>query len=298
MKEMPMASSERVVLATSTGGLERDADLPLLLDALRAGGVDAQVVRWDEEGYDWAACDSVVIRSTWGYSGRLGEYLRWVDTVAAVTRLHNPAEVVRWNCDKRYLRDLADQGIPAVPTVFLAPGEEVDLPGYERFVVKPSVSAGARDSASYSAAQRSLAEAHVRALHAAGKTAMVQPYLSRIAEGERALVFLGGEFSHAVRKGPVLTDVGVIDNARVSHQDVMAHQPSDAEIELAASAIGAAPRADGLLFARADLALGDDGAPVVMELELIEPFLFLGHSPEGVHRFARTVEEWTAPERR
>ena len=290
-----MASSGRVVLATSTIGLERDTDLVPMLDALRAGGVDAEAVRWDAEGYDWAACDSVVIRSTWDYSGRLEEYLDWADTVAEVTRLYNPAEVVRWNCDKRYLRDLADRGVPVVPTTFLAPGEAVELPAHEQFVVKPCVSAGARDSARYTADQAALAEAHVRSLHAAGETAMVQPYLSRIAEGERALVFLGGEFSHALRKGPVLTDVGVIDNARVPHPDLIVHQPSAAELEVAATAIDAVPGSDGaLLIARADLALADDGSPVVMELELIEPFLFFGHSPEGLQRFGRVVREWTS----
>ncbi|MFC1420723.1 ATP-grasp domain-containing protein [Streptacidiphilus cavernicola] len=284
----------RVVLATSAVGLERDVDLPPVLDALGALGVSAEAVRWDDEGYDWAACDSVVIRSTWDYAERLDEYLGWVDHVAAVARLHNPAEVVRWNSDKRYLRDLAAQGLPIVPTVFLAPGDPVELPGHEQFVVKPSVSAGAHDTARYTADQGALAEAHIRSLQAAGRTVMVQPYLSRIAEGERALVFLGGEFSHALRKGPVLTDIGVIDNARVAHPDLVIHQPSPAERELAVAAIAAAPRSKEILIARADLALADDGTPVVMELELIEPFLFFGHTPEGLERFARVVREWTA----
>ena len=288
-----MASNGQVALVTSAIGQARDTDLPLALDALKGLGVDVEVVPWDAEGYDWGACDHVVIRSTWDYSGRLDEYLAWVDAVADVTRLHNPAEVVRWNCDKRYLGVLADRGVPTVPTAFLAPGEAIVLPGYEQFVVKPSVSAGARDSARYTADQVALAEAHVRSLHAAGRTAMVQPYLPRIAEGERALVFLGGEFSHALRKGPVLTDIGVVDNARVAHPDLTVHQPSSAELEVARAAIGAAPRADELLIARADLALTDDGSPVVMELELIEPFLFLSHTPDGVRNFARTISELT-----
>ena len=290
-----MGSSGRVVLATSTVGLERDVDLAPALAALRARGVDAEAVRWDDEDYDWSACDGVVIRSTWDYSARLDEYLGWADRVGAVTRLHNPPEVVRWNIDKRYLRDLADRGVPTVPTTFLAPGDEVRLPGYGQLVVKPTVSAGARDTARYTADQAALAEEHIRSLHAAGRTAMVQPYLSRIAEGERALVFLGGEFSHALRKGPVLTDIGVIDNARVAHPDPVVHQPSSAERELAEAAIAAAPRAGEILIARADLALADDGTPVVAELELIEPFLFFGHAPERLEHFARVVREWTTP---
>ncbi|MFC1408352.1 RimK family alpha-L-glutamate ligase [Streptacidiphilus sp. N1-12] len=288
-----MTSKGRVVLATSTTGIERDSDMPLLLDALRERGVEAEAVRWDDPDYDWSGCTDVVVRSTWDYGPRLAEYLAWTDRVSAVARLHNPAEVVRWSSDKHYLRELAEQGVPVVPTAFLAPGEKVVLPGYEQFVVKPTVSAGARDTARYTADQGALAEAHVLALHAAGRTAMVQPYLARIAEGERALAFLGGAFSHALRKGPVLTDVGVIDNARVAHPDLILHQPSDAEREVAAAALRAAPRPDEILIARVDLALADDGTPLLMELELIEPFLFLGHTPAGLARFARTIEEWS-----
>lgn len=228
-----MTVQGRVVLATAKIGIEKDADLPLMIDALRARGVDAVAVPWDDPGYDWSACDSVIIRSTWDYGHRLGAFLAWSEQVGAVTRLHNPVAVVRWNSDKRYLGDLADRGVAVVPTSFLAPGEQAVLPERGQYVVKPTVSAGARDTARYTEQQTSLAERHIASLHAAGATAMVQPYLSRIAEGERALVFLGGEFSHAMRKGPVLTDIGVIDNARVAHPDLTVHQPSAAELELA-----------------------------------------------------------------
>jgi glutathione synthase/RimK-type ligase-like ATP-grasp enzyme len=289
-----MTATKRVVLATSGVGLTKDDDLPLMVEALRAVGLDASAVCWDAEGYDWTDCDSVVIRSTWDYGDRLDEYLAWVDAVGKSGLLHNPSEVVRWNCDKRYLGELADRGVPVVPTGFVAPGAEIVLPEQGQFVVKPTVSAGARDSARYTQDQREQAERHVRALHAAGATAMVQPYLSRIAEGERALVFLGGSLSHAIRKGPVLTDTGVIDNARNAHPDPVSHQPSRAEAELAAAAIACAPGSAPLLFARVDVALADDGSPVVMELELIEPRLFARYSPEGLRRFTEAVRHSTA----
>lgn len=292
-----MTATGRVVLATDGIGVGKDVDLPLMLETLRAGGVDAEAVHWDAEDYDWSACDSVIIRSTWDYGNRLAEYLAWVDRVGAVTRLHNPAEVVHWNCDKRYLGVLADRCVPVVPTGFVAPGEKVVLPESGQFVVKPTVSAGARDSARYTENQAELAEQHIRALHAAGATAMVQPYLSRISEGERALVFLGGSLSHAMRKGPVLTDIGVIDNARVAHPDLVRHRPTTAEIEVAEAAIRTAPHADALLFARVDLALADDGSPLVMELELIEPNLFLSHTEEGLRHFTETVRHATQPPR-
>ncbi|MEY9967978.1 glutathione synthase/RimK-type ligase-like ATP-grasp enzyme [Streptacidiphilus sp. MAP12-16] len=285
-----MFQTGRVILATSTVGLDKDVDLPLMVDALRARGVDAAAVRWDAADYDWSACERVIIRSTWDYADRLDEYLSWVDRVSAVTRLHNPAEVVRWSSDKRYLQDLADQGVPTAPTTFIAPGDDVALPANGQFVVKPTVSAGARGAARYTGDQVALAARHVRSLNAAGATAMVQPYLSRIAEGERALVFLGGSFSHATRKGPVLTDIGVVDNARVAHPDLVGHQPSAAEIELATAALRVAPSRDEVRVARVDVALADDGSPVVMELELIEPNLFLTHNPAGLRSFADMVQ--------
>ncbi|MGR7002154.1 hypothetical protein ACU686_35965 [Yinghuangia aomiensis] len=177
--------------------------------------------------------------------------------------------------------ELGDRGVAVVPTRFIAPGEDVVLPERGQFVVKPAVSAGARDSARYAEGHHEAAVRHVAALHAAAATAMVQPYLSRIDEGERALVFIGGAFSHAMRKGPVLTDLAVIDNNRVAHPGLVPHKPSDAELDLAAAALGAAAAAsptDDLLYARVDMALADDGSPVVMELELVEPNLFLAHS--------------------
>ncbi|MEV6569629.1 hypothetical protein [Streptomyces sp. NPDC051577] len=285
------SAPRRVVLATDGFGGAEDAELPVLVSALRERGVDAVAVDWAEEAYDWAAPDVVVIRSTWDYSQRLPEFLAWVDGVNAVTALHSPAGLVRWNSDKVYLSELAARGVPTVPTRFIAPGDPVTLPPDGEIVVKPSVSAGARDTARYTSAQRDAATAHIRMLHDAGTTAMVQPYMERIVDGERALVFLGGEFSHAVRKGPVLTDTGRIDNTRVAHPDLTGHTPSTAELALATAALSAvASRTAGpLAYARVDLAPAGDGTPVLMELELIEPNLFLTMTPGGVERFVEVV---------
>ncbi|MEU9177180.1 hypothetical protein AB0C90_10070 [Streptomyces sp. NPDC048550] len=289
-----MTAPARVALATSAMGLAFDADLPLMLEALRARGVDAVAAPWDAEGFDWSQCAAVVIRSTWDYAERWPEYLAWADAVQGATRLDNPAGLVRWNTDKRYLGELAGCGVPVVPTRFIAPGEALVLPEHGQFVVKPAVSAGSRDTARYAEHHHDLAAGHVAALHAAGSTAMVQPYLSRIDEGERALVFLGGVFSHALRKGPVLTDVGVVDNDRAPHPDLVPHRPSAAELALAGAALAAVPGARPLLFARVDIATADDGTPVLMELELVEPNLFMAHGEQGLRRFADLVRERAA----
>ncbi|MFE2924183.1 ATP-grasp domain-containing protein [Streptomyces goshikiensis] len=287
-----MAAARRVALATDAFGRARDAELPVLVAALRERGVDATAADWDDPAFDWAAQDAVVIRSTWDYPGRPAEFLAWAARVGGVSALHNPAEVVRWNGDKTYLTELAAAGVPTVPTRFIAPGEPVELTEGGEIVVKPSVSAGARDSARYTPAQRGAAEAHVRMLHEGGATAMVQPYLERIVDGERALVFLGGEFSHAMRKGPVLTDTGRVDNTRVPHPDLVEHVPDAAELAVARAALTALATtlaAGPLLYARVDLALDTAGSPVVMELELIEPNLFLTATEGGVDRFVEAV---------
>ncbi|MDI2125594.1 ATP-grasp domain-containing protein [Yinghuangia seranimata] len=292
---MTDTARRRVAVATDGFGQAHDEELPVLVAALRDHGYDAEAVAWDDPAYAWPGVDAVLIRSTWEYTERLSEFRAWLDVAAATTVLHNPAAVVRWNTDKTYLAQLEAHGVPIVPTGYLAPGEPVVLPADGEIVVKPSVSVGGRNSARYTVAQRAAAEEHVRFLHAEGATAMVQPYLPRIVDGERALVFLGGRFSHAMRKGPVLTDTGRIDNQRDAHPNPVPHTPGDAELALADAALSAlkaiVPGADEpLLYARVDVALADDGAPVVMELELIEPNLFLTRVEGGVARYVAAVE--------
>ncbi|MFB7619024.1 RimK family alpha-L-glutamate ligase [Kitasatospora sp. NPDC056181] len=282
----------RIAVVTCRAYADLDPDLPLLVDALRAAGLAAEPVAWDAEAPGWERFDLAVVRSAWDYSERLGEFLAWADTTARATRLWNPAPVVRWNSDKRYLLELAGRGIPVAPTRILEPGgpfEQGDLDHPDGVVVKPAVSAGARDTARYLPGRAADAARHARMLLDQGRAVVVQPYLPLVAEGERALVFVDGDFSHAIRKGPVLTEPGVIDNLRTPHPDLVAHQPTGAELRTARAALAAAPSAEGLLYARVDLALDGAREPVVMELELIEPNLFLGYDPQGPERLVAAV---------
>ncbi|MFE7094711.1 ATP-grasp domain-containing protein [Streptomyces erythrochromogenes] len=284
--------SARVAVVTSDTGLDQDTDLPLLLEALRAAGLAAEQVAWDADPGDWGGFDLAVIRSTWDYVGRLQEFLAWADATARVTRLVNPAPLVRWNSDKRYLLDLAGRGVPVVPTRCIDPGErcaEEDFDGPHGVVVKPSVSAGARDTARYEPGRGADAALHARMLLEQGRTAMVQPYLPLVEEGERALVFFAGTFSHAIRKQALLTEPGQMDNSRVAHPGAALHTPTEAELRTARAALAAAPVRGEPLFARVDLVLDEARGPVVMELELIEPNLFLGLAPQGADRLARAV---------
>ncbi|MFJ7591283.1 RimK family alpha-L-glutamate ligase [Streptomyces sp. NPDC097617] len=282
----------RVAVVTSKGGAEVDADLPLILAALNAAGLSAQAVAWDADRPQWDGYDLAVIRSTWDYADRLAEFLAWAEATERVTRLWNPAPLVRWNSDKRYLLELAGRGIPVVPTRFVEPGgscDAQDFDGPHGVVVKPAVSSGARDTARYEPGRGADAERHARMLLDQGRTTMVQPYLPLVAEGERALVFFGGVFSHAIRKQPLLTEAGLIDNFRVPHPCAAPYEPTEAELRTARAALAAVPAPGDLLFARVDLALDEDREPVLMELELIEPNLFLRINPQGLERFAEAV---------
>ncbi|MDQ1045244.1 glutathione synthase/RimK-type ligase-like ATP-grasp enzyme [Streptomyces sp. V4I2] len=264
----------------------RDDDLPVLRDALRAAGAEADVVFWDDAGVDWGAYDLAVIRSTWDYSWRAAEFVAWAERCAKVTRLANPADVVRWNTDKRYLGDLAAAGVPVVPTRYLAPGDAADLPDDHEYVVKPTSGAGARYAARYTPEQHETAVRHLARMHEEGLTAMVQPYMKGIdAGGERALQFFGGRLLHASRKRAVLAPGTAFDAAKVAHPGLEPWTPTPAELSVAERALAVVPDEHEVLYARVDLVDGEDGEdgePRVMELELVEPNLFLFLHPESV----------------
>ncbi|MFE7892234.1 RimK family alpha-L-glutamate ligase [Streptomyces sp. NPDC057412] len=263
--------------------VSEDRDLPVLVRALREAGAGADAVIWDDDGVDWGAYDLAVIRSTWDYSWRAAEFLDWAGRCGAATRLANPAAVVRWNADKRYLGDLAAAGVPVVPTRYVAPGDTPGLPGGHEFVVKPTSGAGARFAARYAPHEHGTALRQLARMHADGLTAMVQPYVRAIdTGGERALQFYGGRLLHASRKGAVLTSGTPYDQRKVAHPGLEPWTPTPAELSVAERALAAVPDAAGLLYARVDLVDGDDGRPQVMELELVEPNLFLSVHPGSV----------------
>jgi hypothetical protein len=269
----------RVALVTCRPGPEVsvDRDLPVLIRELRAAGAEADAVYWDDTDVDWAEYDLAVIRSTWDYSWRAAEFTAWAERCGRATRLANPADVVRWNTDKRYLGDLAAAGVPTVPTRYIAPGDPADLPGDHEYVVKPTSGAGARFAARYAPGEHGTAVRQLARLHAAGFTAMVQPYVKGIdVSGERAVQFFGGRLLHASRKGAVLAPGTPYDEKKVAHPGLEPWTPTPAELAAAERALAAVPGRADLLYARVDLVDGADGQPCVMELELVEPNLFLG----------------------
>ncbi|MFG2605580.1 RimK family alpha-L-glutamate ligase [Streptomyces sp. NPDC048514] len=288
----------RIALATYDPGAEpsADTDLPVLVRALTAAGAEAEARYWDDPDADWGGYDLVVIRSTWDYSWRAGEFAAWVERVGALTRIANPAPVVRWNTDKRYLGELAAAGVPTVPTRYIAPGEPADLPAGHEYVVKPTSGAGARYAARYTPAEHDTALRQLARMHAEGLTAMVQPYVRGIdVSGERALQFIGGRLLHASRKGAVLTPGTPYDADKWAHPDLRPWRPTDAELAVAERALAAVPGGSGLLYARVDLVDGEDGEPLLMELELVEPNWFLWLHPDSLPRVTEAILATAVP---
>ena len=266
----------RLAWVTARAAHGRDPDEPLAVDAISRLGVEVQVVDWDDPGVDWTSYDRVVLRSAWDYPDRLAEFLSWVDRVDAVTELCNPVEPLRWGLDKHYLAELRDAGVPITPTAFVEPGDVPVFPA-EGWVVKPAVGAGSRDAAAYHHGHESKAAAHVRRLHDRGLAVLVQPLLPSVSvEGEWPLVFLGGQFSHAASKRVELPVAGEVDDELFAAEVNVPHVADAEQVAVATAAHEVVRRRFGdLAYVRVDLVRGLDGGYCVMELELVEPSLFL-----------------------
>ena len=279
----------RVALVGSELGLRVDPDLPLAAPALQAAGLHVDLARWDDPSVPWHDYDLAVVRSCWDYSWRRTEFLAWA---ASVPRLRNSVEVLRWNTDKTYLRDLERLGLPVVSTVW-DPATAGELPHAAEWVVKPSVSAGSRDTARWATVDDALE--HARQLRAAGRTAMAQPYLPSVADaGETAMLFLGGRFSSAVRKGPLLGRGEGVRQDRASREDVRPVEATAQQRTVAQAVLDAVPDlvpgAAPVLYARVDLVADLAGRPVLLELELAEPSLFLPEAPAAVPSLVHAVQ--------
>lgn len=258
---------------------EVDADEAPLAAALDRAGLEHRLLAWDDPDVDWDAPGLTLLRSTWNYALAIDPFLAWIDRVAAAGTLLNPAEVVRGNVRKRYLLELARRGVPVIPTKLVERGGSIEPP-VERVVIKPEVGAGSLDTRVFAAGDRE-AVAHCAAITSTG-AALVQPYLASVEDyGERSLVWIDGELSHAIRKSP-----------RFSGDDEAVTGPFPIAPEERAVALAAlAPLADRILYGRVDLARDASGQPMVMELELVEPSLFFAKHPPAADRFVSALKQ-------
>jgi hypothetical protein len=289
-----------IALVTARAARNLDEDLPPLFAALTRAGATVRVVDWDDASTQWSHFDLALLRSTWDYSMRLPEFLAWAECASAATHLVNPVPMVRWNTDKHYLGELMHADVRTVPTAFVEPGENAAhamnefLVRYAAtdFVVKPAVSSGARDAQRYGRRELDAAALHVERLLNANRSVVLQPYLDQVdAEGETALIYFGGTFSHAIRKGPLLRRGENSTRALFAPEQITPRVPRLDELRTGERALGAIPFAPPL-YARVDLIRDADEAPRVLELELTEPSLFFAHAAGSVERFAALVLDY------
>jgi glutathione synthase/RimK-type ligase-like ATP-grasp enzyme len=257
-----------VLLATAANLPKPDPESHLLRAALSDIGVSSAMAGWDDPSIDWASAKLVLIRSPWNYDAKADEFLAWAKHVASVTTLQNAIGIVEWNIHKSYLIELARKGVPVMPTTLIAKdSSEFELPD-GLCVVKPAIDGGARGAKRGLKTDAHLV-AHVAAI-AKKRDVLVQPYAQSIEQGEVSLIYFGHVYSHAVRKVPKSGDY------RVQSQyggAVIDHTPTKAEFETAEKALAAAP--GRTTYARVDM-VDYNGVPTLMELEVIEPELFLG----------------------
>jgi glutathione synthase/RimK-type ligase-like ATP-grasp enzyme len=260
-----------------------DADDQLVAAELAKRGYLCNVADWRDQAVSWVDAGICVLRSTWDYHLHYQEFLSWIERVAATTTLYNNAELVRWNSDKRYLLDLERASVPIVPTVFFQKGQVVDLGQvldqhqWVKGVLKPSVGLSTFGVKKF-ASTDSDCQSHLEMMLKTSDV-LLQPFIESVHDrGERALVFLGGKYSHAVRKSAFQP----LAQAGEAGETIVA--PEQSELQLADLVLKQVKIP--VAFARVDLIRNTDGQDLLMELELVEPSLYMGIYKAAVSSFA------------
>ncbi|MFC9294407.1 RimK family alpha-L-glutamate ligase [Streptomyces sp. NPDC057011] len=290
-----------LALVTDETSLAIDYDMPLLLEACQAVGIRAEICSWRDPDIEWDRFDAVLLRSPWSYVESLQEFLEWCEYVTDVTYLFNPLPVVRWNLDKHYLADLAEAGVPVVPSGFVAPGTDPEAAvrsflarheGAREIVVKPTIGAYSKDVQRFARSSQTEAAAYVAKLLDQDSHVILQPYMDSIDQyGETDLILFGGVYSHAIRKRALLLPDGRVDEP--TQEARTAREAAEDERAVAEAALDAAAAhlelEEPLLYSRVDLIRGPDGQPLVLELELGEPSLSMPFSETSAMRFAQVI---------
>jgi len=288
-------------LATCHNLPDWEVDDQSLFDALDELGIAFERPVWSDSTVDWSRYRAVLIRTTWDYQERQPEFVAWLRAVSEVTELINPSRVVEWNTHKTYLRDLEKAGAEITPTLWVDRGESINLSealeahGWERGFIKPMVGATARETLRFSRDEEGIAaaEAHLQRL-LPNEGLMIQPYLASVeTEGEYSCIDFGSRLSHGVQKIPVPGDYRVQDDFGATDKPHEFSPADQATIEEVRSALGRVLEerfpGDSLAYARMDFLRGPQGRLWLNELELVEPSLFLRHSPAAGMTLARVL---------
>lgn len=282
--------SRRVALATYASAPHLAPDDQLLLPALASLGISGEAVIWSDDSALWTEFDAVVIRSCWNYHLHFADFLAWLEHLETVgVMILNSPSLIRWNADKRYLLDLARRGVATIPTMIVPRGRASDVEsfaiaeGWTRFVLKPTVSASGYETYALSTPIDDAAYDAIARVAAIGD-ALLQPFVDEVwRHGEYSFTFIDGEFSHATLKRAASGEFRVQTEHGGSVEPVNAPRLL---IEQATHVLQALPETP--LYARVD-GIARGSAFLLMELELIEPNLFLGASSGAAERLAAAI---------
>ncbi|ABE58440.1 ATP-grasp domain-containing protein [Chromohalobacter israelensis] len=275
----------KCAFVTDHQSIDVDFDMPLITDAANTIELDAAVVEWDDTNIVWSNFDLVILRSPWNYTNKLEEFLRWGERVTSATKLINPLDVVKWNLSKDYLIALQDAGVPTVPTYITNPdiGTDDNFSAFFKlfssssdFVMKPLVGAYSRDVKRFNWGDLRSAFMHLDYLHRKNSPVLMQPYMNSVdSYGETNLIFIDGIYSHSIRKGALLLEDGTVNPPDFQYRSSRNASPD--EINLASQALQYVSNkfnlSEPLLYGRVDIIHDENGAPMILELEVSEPSL-------------------------
>ena len=279
-----------ISFVTSSAHADLTPDDRLAVARLEQRGATVSASVWTDRSIDWSRFDAIILRSTWDYYERATEFREWIDALDAIKApLWNPPPVLRWSMNKTYLRDLEKAGVPVVPTVWLRNGDEPYMRallaerGWTDAIVKPVISANASRTWRISVADALQFDARLADSLNIGDM-MVQPFIAEIqTRGEWSMMFIDGEFSHAVRKTPAVGDFRV--QATYGGASV-ADRPSEVVLAAAKNVLNAAP--SPWMYARVDGVETTSGF-MLLELEMLEPSFFFAYTATGAARFASAI---------
>lgn len=289
-----------IVTADEVHMVTADGELPFVISALENAGVRAATQQWQDASVVWSAYDLVVIKSPWDYTFFADKFQDWLTRTSAQVQVLNCAHTIGWNLDKRYLGQLAELGVPVVPTRYVSGVADVAAAFDElndQVVVKPNVSAGARDTGRFDHGDPAAVEL-ARRIIKAGKIAMIQPAIESVATvGEHALLYFDGEYSHAIVKGPIL-DLGGGLVSGSYRETITSHEPTADEYQVAEKVLRVLPQilldrgcdcpTQTPLYARLDLVNSTEG-PLLLEAELFEPSLFFEADHSALVRYTQAI---------
>jgi glutathione synthase/RimK-type ligase-like ATP-grasp enzyme len=266
-------------------GTVRDEDTDVLT-YLQNKGLHIEKVVWDDPNIQWSEYKAIILKAPWDYHEKYTQFISWLDQLQNEgIPVWNEVDTVKWNSDKYYLADIAQKGLPVIPTRYIHQLEEVKeswFEGSDKWVIKPCISAGAKNTILFNVSQWTEIATNLESW-LQEEPYMLQPYVKEIQNGEWSLLFFGGKYSHSLLKTPKDADFRVQHylGGKVDYQTASSDLIQQAQRYIDAFA-------SNTLYARVDGVL-INGVFHLMELELIEPYLFINGEESRLEAYYQAV---------